>query len=452
MINALKISGRGNNGLGIGVFNAITEKTTTTVTDILTQEKEADEISPLTNYNVLVLDQQFHKNSSISFVNTNVLRAGDFEDANVSAFVLNLTNKDNYYLTAVPKISIKNQEKGFGSEFRIGRRSGSYQFEYANLINDEKFDTNDLGFQLNNNFHDNVAEISYRIFEPTAHLNTFDITFNTIVKSLYKPSRYVGNEISLSTAMTTKKQAVVSALITSNLGTQKDFRYKSLAVDETYFKTPTQLGFGGQLRSDLRKKFNYTIGGFYASQIGNSMSVLELQINPSLRISDKWTLGYAYNYTQRNNEKGYVNTVENENIFGNRLVQTFENSMQSTYYLNTDMFVDFSLRHFWTPVAYDNTFYTLVSSGKLSANTYQNHHDVNYNSWNVNLNFFWQFAPGSQLVAQYRNAIRNTGNDSTLSFSDNLQNLFEQSAISNFSIKILYYLDVNRIRKNNNKI
>ena len=448
LLNALKISGRGKKGLGVGVFNAITEKTMTSVTDITTQNRETIEISPLTNFNVLVLDQQFNKNSSISFVNTNVLRAGDFKDANVSALVLNLINSNNYFLTASSKLSINNDEKGFASAIKIGKRSGTYQFEYTNEINDNSFEINDLGFQLNNNFHHNTANVSYRIFEPTKHFNTFDVSLNTTIKSLYKPSIYVGNEVSLSSTMTTKKQSFISALLMANIGSQKDFRYKSLIVDNTYFKTPTQLGFGTQLNSDLRKKFNYIAKGFYSNQIGNNTSTLELLINPSIRISNKWAFSYEYNYTKRKNERGYVNTIENDNIFGNRLVETFENSIQSTYYMNTDMFIDFSLRHFWTPVTYDNTFFDLQSNGELLANDYQNNHDLNYNSWNVNLNFFWQFAPGSQLVAQYRNTIKNTGNNSTLSFNDNFSTLFAQPTISNFSIKILYYLDVNRLRNN----
>lgn len=447
LVNALKISGRGNKGLGIGVFNAITERTTTSVTDITTQEKEEIEISPLTNYNVLVFDQQFNKNSSISFVNTNVLREGNFEDANVSALVLNLINKNNYFLTASSKLSINNNENGFGSEFKIGKRSGKFQYEYSNQINDEKFDINDLGFQLNNNFHINSALVSYRIFEPTERLNTFNISLNTTINALYKPSTYTGNEVSLSTTMTTKKQSFISSQLIANIGSQKDYRYKSLVVDDTYFETPTQLGFRVQLNSDLRKKFNYIVGGFYSNQISNNTSSLELLVNPSMRLSDKWAFSYKYNYTRRMNERGYVNTSENESIFGNRLVQTFENTIKSTYYLNTDIFIDFSLRHFWTPVEYDDTFYSLQSNGRLLENDYESNHDLNYNSWNVNLNFFWQFAPGSQLIAQYRNAIRSTGDNSMLTFNENLRNLFKQPAIANFSIKVLYFLDVNRLKR-----
>src|SRR5690606_21355058 len=72
LINALKLSGRTKNGLGVGILNAVTEKTFASIKDTVSGETRKVVIEPLTNYNVLVLDQRFRKNSSVSFINTNV--------------------------------------------------------------------------------------------------------------------------------------------------------------------------------------------------------------------------------------------------------------------------------------------------------------------------------------------------------------------------------------------
>ncbi|RZJ56516.1 MAG: hydrolase, partial [Flavobacterium sp.] len=85
LINALKVSGRTKNGLGIGVMNAITEQTYATLRNTATGQTRNVEVAPLSNYSVMVLDQRFRKNSSVSLVNTNVTRNGEFRDANVSA-------------------------------------------------------------------------------------------------------------------------------------------------------------------------------------------------------------------------------------------------------------------------------------------------------------------------------------------------------------------------------
>src|SRR5690606_7380680 len=87
VLNAIKISGRTKKGLGIGVFNAITETTDATIRDTISGEIRRQVVEPLSNYNVLVIDQQFNKNSSISLINTNVTRNGSFRDANVTALV-----------------------------------------------------------------------------------------------------------------------------------------------------------------------------------------------------------------------------------------------------------------------------------------------------------------------------------------------------------------------------
>jgi hypothetical protein len=88
LINALKVSGRTNNDLGIGFFNAITREEKAVYLDTLTGQTRSRVTEPFTNYNIVVLDQQFNQNSSITLINTNVTREGHFRDGNVSAFCL----------------------------------------------------------------------------------------------------------------------------------------------------------------------------------------------------------------------------------------------------------------------------------------------------------------------------------------------------------------------------
>jgi hypothetical protein len=72
---------------------------------------------------------------------------------------------------------------------------------------------------------------------------------------------------------------------------------------------------------------------------------------------------------------------------------------------------------------------------------------VNYNSWNLDLNYIWQFAPGSQLIAFYRNSIFNKNTDANLDFFKNLDNLFEQPNQHTFSMRFVYFIDYNKLKK-----
>jgi len=93
LINATKISGRTQGGLGIGFLNALTKPQYATIENVNTKQVRRELTDPLTNYNVLVLDQTLKNNSSVSFINTSVWRSGKDYDADVSAALFELNDK-----------------------------------------------------------------------------------------------------------------------------------------------------------------------------------------------------------------------------------------------------------------------------------------------------------------------------------------------------------------------
>ncbi len=96
LINAIKISGRTKGNLGIGILNAITDKAVAVIKDTVTGVEQLVNTESLANYNVIVLDQQFNQNSSISFVNTSVLRSGTaFRDGVVTGLAFDVADKQN---------------------------------------------------------------------------------------------------------------------------------------------------------------------------------------------------------------------------------------------------------------------------------------------------------------------------------------------------------------------
>ncbi len=127
VLNATKISGRTSKGLGIGIFNAITNKMFAEVEDAQGNRREIEN-QPLTNYNIVVLDQSLKNNSSVSIINTNVLRQGSSDDANVSAFLFNLNDKKNrYYIKGAGKMSYLSSNGPEGNQTRLFLRSRNRQ-------------------------------------------------------------------------------------------------------------------------------------------------------------------------------------------------------------------------------------------------------------------------------------------------------------------------------------
>jgi hypothetical protein len=212
LINALKISGRTKSGLGIGVLNAVSEKTSAKVTNNDTGDSRLETISPLTNYNVFVLDQRFNKNSSVSLVNTNVSRNGEYRDANVSALVWDLnTKKNTYNLSGSVKYSYVNNpiniedKKGISSNINLGETSGKYRYSIGGVYASKDYDNNDLGINFQTHYHGFYANSSYRILNPTEKLNTFQLFLNTYSEFDNTTGKIQQGNIKLNVNITDKK-------------------------------------------------------------------------------------------------------------------------------------------------------------------------------------------------------------------------------------------------------
>ncbi|MDY7394184.1 DUF5916 domain-containing protein [Aureibaculum sp. 2210JD6-5] len=450
MLNAIKLSGRTKKGLGIGIFNAITEKTSATVKNTLTDKKRNITTESLANYNVLVLDQQFNKNSSVTLINTNVTRNGSFRDANVTGLLYDISNKSNKYnIKGNFKMSnIKENGKltdGFSGFIEFSKIYGNIQYEIGHFRNNDTYQVNDLGFQRRNNTADYFGEISYEIFKPTKHFNDYKITFESRISYLNNPNVYIGNDFELDAFFITKNRFAFGADIETNLGNQ--FDYFEPRVAGRYFKQNGILEFGAWVSTDYRKNFAYDLRSTYGKRYGSNEDFIAVNFSPRFRFSNKFQIIYDFEYIKLQNENGWVNQLANNDIiFGNRDVKTVTNALSGKLSFSVKSSLSLSFRHYWSPVTYNQNFYTLNNTGTLDNSTYVGSHDINYNIWNLDLSYAWEFAPGSQLVALYRNTIFNEDDLSHLNFGENLDNLFEESIVNNFSLKFIYFLDYNKIK------
>lgn len=462
MLNAIKVSGRTKKGLGIGVFNAITEKTEAKIKNLNTDEVRKVVTEPFTNYSVVVLDQQFNKNSSVSFVNTNVLRNGSFRDANVSALLFNLSNKINKYnLNGGVGMSTINEfgkkSEGFISSIEIGKVSGKWQYSIEHNLQDTKFDKNDLGFQRQNNFSNFEGQLSYRIFEPTEKFDDYRITFWSELNYLYKPNTYTGNDLGINYFFQTKKtKFAFGGNFQSSIGKQYDYYEPRARVDGRYFTKNTRIAINQWISTDYRKKFAIDFNIFYANRIHENNTFIYSEFSPRFRVNDKLSFIYEIGYSFDNNDRGYVTKlndngeVDEDNghniIFGIRDAKSVTNSISGKFNFSTKAALALTFRQYWSPVKYDNQYYLLNNDGSLLENSYTANHDINFNTWNLDLSYSWEFAPGSQLVVLYRNSIFNEDELAHLNFKKNLDNLFTEPINNNFSIKFIYYLDYNNVK------
>jgi hypothetical protein len=203
MANATKISGRLNGGLGIGFFNAITNRTYATIEDA-NKNKRKVETNPLTNYNIIVLDQTLKNNSSVSLINTNVWRSGKEYDANVTAALFDLYDKKNMWnlggkLGTSNLFNYKGDGKtsqGYSANLYFGKASGKLNFQYAETVTDDKFNISDLGYFTFNNFWEHSLWVGHNWSKPTNWYNNLRMNFNaSYTTRLKNPTDYASSNI-----------------------------------------------------------------------------------------------------------------------------------------------------------------------------------------------------------------------------------------------------------------
>ena len=457
VLNAIKVSGRTKNGLGIGVFNAITEKTNVIIRDTISGELREEVVEPVANYNILVLDQQFNKNSSISLINTNVTREGHFRDANVTGLVFDISNKRNTYsLYGEAKMSnlnlVDGNSTGFSSFFRAGKSHGKLRYSFDHSYADTKYDINDLGLLFRNNYNNFGVDLNYRIFEPTKKLNRYYINTYVNYTRLANPGEYTGSSFGFNFNAETKTLHNFGGNMNFQVGKQYD--YFEPRTEGRFFIYENRINSNFWISTNYNKKFAFDagLGGATFFEKDRETNEFWYEISPRIRFNEKLTLTYSYEYNKEFGDRGYVTTVNDDIIFGERDRKTQVNSIRASYTFNSFHGLSLTFRNYWSTVDYKNNLFRLENNGRLNQNAgytvdgLEDNPNINYNTWNLDLNYSWQFAPGSFLTALYRNQLFNFDNASTDSYGKSLKTLFDQPIQNTFSLRIQYFIDYASIK------
>ncbi len=454
MLNAVKISGRTKDGWGLGFFNAITEKTVAKIKNNNTGEVREETINPFSNYNIAVVDKQFNGNSSITLINTNVTRFGDFRDANATGLLWHVQDKTSTYNIdgsfKMTNISDDPSEPKTGYMFdtSIGKHSGKWGWEIGYNFEDENYNPNDLGILFSNNEQAIYGNFRYRLLKPKGFLNNGGINLNYNARFLHSSGVYTGSYVGLNFWANTKKRLNFGGNFNINLNEKDFFEPRQGSTSGIYFRTPKNININTWGNTDDRKRLrlNYFV---YTTIIDSeyNRSAFGFNFGPRFRFNSQFSMSYRFRYDYTKNGQGYVTEDNGDIIFGQRNWTTHDNSLSGKYSFSTNSSLSLTFRHNWSKVPYNNYYKLNIDNGNLEDTAYAGNHDVNFNSWNLDLNYIWQFAPGSQLIAFYRHSISSFDDNATLGFFDNLDNLFDQPNKHTFSLRLVYFIDYNNLKK-----
>jgi hypothetical protein len=457
LLNALKISGRTQKKLGVGVLNAITERTYARVLDTVSGAERNVLVESLANYNIFVLDQQFNDNSSVSVINTNVTREGSFRDSNVTGLVFDIADKGNNFRFEGRGVmsnvnEVEQRSTGIRTELDISRIKGKFRYRIGHDFADKDLDINDLGLNFRNNFNSFSAGLSYQIFEPTNTFNEYRFSFSARHRRLYQPAVQTGNSLNLNWFFLTTERFAFGGSLGWN---GKNDDYFEPRVEGKFVTFSANLGGRVWCSSDFRKKFAYDIGIGQRTWFGDPQVAWFFDIEPRYRFSDKFLVVLSTDISFREDQFGYIDDNGVDVFMGQRDVTNFENVITASYNFDPYKAIDLRFRNFWSTADYsDNVFFILNDDGsrtQIDYDTTENDPNRNFNIWNLDLSFRWRFAPGSEATLLYRNQIFNLDELATLNYRESLDNLFAQPQQNTLSLRITYFIDYNNIKRVFNK-
>lgn len=455
LMNATKVSGRNENGLGIGVFNAITAPTEAIARDWETGEERSILTDPLTNYNLLVLDQNLWQNSYVSLVNTNVWRQGQTYDANVTGTEYRLANKDNSWnINGNAALSQKyyTDSTALGHTMRtvIEKTNGQVNFGIGQNFISSTYDKNDLGFLFNNSQNSFFLFGRYNIFEPFGKFNRYSSYAEINYSRLDDPNEFNNFSIYTDHFFITKNFQAFGF----NTSLEPILTYDFFEPREPgrFYTFPVNYNGGGWISTDYRKRFAFDIRSNYRWFDEFDRSRLNWSFSPRFRFNDRFLQIVEFNRSNWKDDIGWVNTTDEEIIFGRRKLDQYETIWTSSYVFNDLMSLSFRLRHYWTRVKYVD-YHALGSEGELLDTDYAgleedgtSSHNVNFNTFNIDLVYRWIFTPGSEMRIVWKNSILGADEMLQYNFTRNLENTFRFDQVNSLSLRILYFLDYRSLK------
>ncbi len=452
LINATKISGRTNKGLGIGVLNAVTNNRYATIENSTTGDKRKQLVDPLTNYNVFVLDQTLKHNSSVSLVNTNVWRSGGDYDANVTAGLFSINDKKNMYnlsgklatSTLFGYLPNKGNQTGYNHNFNFSKTSGSFNFQVGQELTNEKFNSNDMGYFTFTNYLDHFLWIGRRWTKPGKVFNNIFLNFNAYYSRRLKPTAYQNANFNVNLNGQLKNLWYVGGLVGYE---PENNNFYEARKPGRVFRGWSDYFVSTWAETNSSKKFKLSTEIMYVKRSYFSSEYYSINISPRYRFSKKLSVNYSLTLAPQNNNVGFADFSGNDVIFGKRDIQSVENLMNIKFSFNDKMNINTRIRHYWSKV--DNKeFFTLMENGDLQHNgSYTGNVNQNYNAFNVDAVFTWQFAPGSFLNFVWKDAAYDFNRVVNEGYFKNFNNTMKADDNNNISIKVIYFLDYLTMRK-----
>jgi hypothetical protein len=453
LYNGLKFSGRTRKKLGIGLFNAVTAPMYATIRNRVTGEKTKIQTEPLSNYNIIVLDQALKGQSYITFTNTNALRNGGGRDANVTGLDFGLYDKKNIYnirgYAHYSKIFTDSSYDGYNTYLVAAKVSGKFRYNIKNTIISTSFDPNDLGYLATANVHSNSLNFIYDQVTPGKNFLNYNYKLSFVYDRLYRPNKFTDLNLQASGTWTFKNFWETS-LVAGYLPDQHDY----IVLGKSFTQYARRPGYGYLNltgNTDGRKQFlfnyNLLLADFF-NKPGKNYHIAEADLR--YRFSNNFTLELSHRHEGETNYIVYAGKELNgDPIIGFVNFKDVTSVLSGIYNFTSRINLTVRARHYWSQVLF-NRFANVDSRGNPVARPFLSDRNENFNVFNLDAFFTWDFRLGSRLILGYKNSLGDqefVNGALKRNYFNNFTETFALRHGNEVTLRFIYFLDYDQLRK-----
>jgi hypothetical protein len=456
ILGAAKISGKTENGLSIGVLEAVTREEQSTFVDS-SGNASIQRVEPRANYSVFRLRKDFSGNSNVGMILTNVSRDASLPASTGGAdwnirFLENMFRVDGFLAMShtthadpiVQSIYGGSYLDGSAGKINLNKEAGEHWRWTVGLdFTSKQFNINDLGYFRRPNDRGSYNTVVYRDDVPGEHLLRWDVSGSYHYRQNFDNAQLY-NSIQIKSENLWKSYWETDFELDGDWGKYDDRETRGNGL----YQKPSTRKFVVQVASDPR----LSITGRMAASVGGDdrgSQSWALQTGFEAKAASNVTLQLSITHSEENGVFAWAANLTSlddpllppnltHSIFAQRTTSEWDLTSRGSFVFTHNLTLQYYLQLFFAKGKFENP-QRMLSEDSFVPYSYQRS-DFNELFLNSNLVLRWEYLPGSTAYlvwSQSRSGVQGSFNTP---FGDNLTNVFGLPMTNILLLKISYWL------------
>ena len=422
ILGAVKLTGKTNDGLSIGVLQAFTEEERATSSDSVGTRTE-EILEPFAHYGIVRLKQDLLGNSSIGMIATSTSKRGR-SPALTAGSDWNIKLENNTYslngFLALSDRRTMSDERVTGSAGKLNFEKIAGEHWLWSLGTDftsKKYNINDVGFFFRPDDYGGVISVTYKEDVPSTGVREFSVgVFKHLRQNFDGVNLNRDSRVSGSVLFSNYWRSTASIGVDLGAFDDRETRGNGLYRKSTEYSTSVYLF------SDRRNSVVGKIGERFGwNELGKHGWAMELGVIVKPLPWMEWEVEGEYERVRR--QESWVDNVSNDAIFADRNTDRYTIIVRSTITFTRDLTLELYAQQFSATGYYEN-FRTLLGAASFSPVSYTGSPDFDRQAFNSNLVLRWEYLPGSTLFLVWSQAREGERGMYNASFGDNVAKTF----------------------------